>query len=159
MIQITLSFSDITEAHAALGNLMARMTTAAPTTVEAEPGVGNAPAIQSAVDLANQSAVGLANDEKPKRKPRPKGPGKDKGGRPKGSKDGEDVVRKGTKAAAGNITLESLQTDLSTYANTHGFKQARSLLSEFNVKRLSELREDDYFKFGRNMAKAVESNV
>ena len=147
MIQITLSFDSIPDAHAALGNMMAR--TAVPTPMQVTVGESNAPAVQAAVDTANE--------ETPKRKPRPRAPGKDKGGRPKGSKDGEDVVRKGTKAAAGNITLESLQTELSEYANAHGFKQARALLAEFNVKRLSELREDDYFKFGRNMAKAVES--
>ena len=147
MIQVTLSFHSISDAHATLGLLMVQGQTVVVEEEASEvvPGASNPPAVQSAVDIAN--------DEKPKRKPR------SKGGRPKGSKDGEDVVRKGTKAAAGDITLESLQTDLSTYANNHGFKQARALLAEFNVKRLSELREDDYFKFGRNMAKTVESNV
>ncbi len=149
MIQITISFDSIPDAHLALGNMMARASVPAPNPADTtgEPGT-------LVVEVAN-----AAPDEKPKRKPRPRAPGKDKGGRPKGSKDGDDVVRKGTKAAAGNITLESLQTDLSAYANDHGFKQARALLAEFNVKRLSELREDDYFKFGRNMAKTVESNV
>ena len=146
MIQVTLQFDSIPEAHAALGTMMMKWTEPAPVS-EVMPGASNAPAVQDAVEIAN--AASEAKPEPKKRKP----------GRPKGSKDSTKIIRKGTKAAEALITLDSLRDDLQSCANTNGFKAARDILTQFMgsngqpIKRIPDLQTDDYAKFSRALAK------
>ena len=158
MIQVTLQFDSIPEAHATLGLLMAQQEVfVPPQKAAAESGIAlhqRTPAPPESVtnlasDAMNAGAEAQAAAEKPKRKKRM--------GRPKGSKD--TVVRKGTKAAEASITLDSLRDDLQSYANEHGFKAARDILQQFiggngqPIKRIPDLQTDDYAKFQRALAK------
>ena len=156
MIQVTLSFESISDAHATLGLLMAQGQETLDV-VSAGPWASNAPAVQAAVEVANAASEAMeAPASKPKRKP----------GRPKGSKDSTKIVRKGTKAAEALITLDSLRDDLQSYANEHGFKAARDILTQFTggngqpIKRIPDLQTDDYAKFQRALAKTpVDDNL
>lgn len=145
MIQVTLEFTTIAEAHAALGIML---IPGAPPVVLA-PGV-TPEVVAEAEDIANAADAAMeAKPEPKKRKP----------GRPKGSKDSTKIVRKGTKAAEALITLDSLRDDLQSFANEHGFKAARDILQQFiggngqPIKRIPDLQTDDYAKFQRALAK------
>ena len=140
MIQVTLEFPSIIEAHAALGNMMARTTTAPDKSI-----------VVTVTPEGVEAESVTVEPDKPKRK---RGTGNPTG-RPKGSKDGPDVVRKGTKKAAEGLTLDVLRERLQAYAGKHTFKAARDLLASYNIKKLPELPEDQYFAFDRDMAKGA----
>ena len=149
MITISINFDDIPQAHAALGNMMARMTTAAP----ADNEVGSVTTLPAEPQGQSIGRVEPEPEAKPKRK---RGTGNPTG-RPKGSKDGPGVVRKGTKKAAEGLDIDVLRERLQAYAGKHSFKAARDLLASYNIKKLPELAEDQYFAFDRDMAKAPEA--
>ncbi len=159
MIKVTLEFPNIAQAHAVLGTLMVQVESikgddidtfpaATPSIVEpptevatpkkkrtrkkkAEPGSSNAPAVQSAVDIANAASEAPA----PARKP--------KGGDPWG----------------GTLELQTIRAELTKYSQKHGFKAARDILKEFEIKRIPELQERLYPAFLERLSQTPPPEV
>ena len=142
---MVFEFPTIEAAHAALGSMLTQQLPMPTTETPAEvapvvPGSSNAPAVQDAVDIANAASAAMEAEAEAEAPPKKK-----RTGRPKGSKDSKP--RKGSIAAGEGITIEDMGKKLQVFANNHGFKAARTLLSSYGIKRVSELDPDRFFKF------------
>ena len=122
MIKITLEFPDIAQAHALLGTLMAQTQPAPAIVVEPTEEVAAPKKKRTRKKKAEPEVVAFAET------PAPKPP---KGGDPWG----------------GTPELQTIRTELTKYSQKHGFKAARDILKEFEIKRIPELQERLYPNF------------
>ena len=138
MIQVTLIFDNIADAHATLGTLMA---SGMPATVSGFGGIQGQP-------LTEEQAV-VVPEPKPKAKRKTKAKVEPEPTPPPTSKE----------SAADSDPLQVLRLALAEYSKTHGFKAATDLLKEFQIKRLPELPEDRYDDFTEALSLIPSADV